>query len=231
MILHIEAHDIKNQNSCTKTFPSTQLTAKAQEKISLEPKIVFSHNDEEVQKLRTILAQKDHIQSHKTELFNALRNTQTPIAGTQCIAVSNNTPNKQSIIENIIELEFQNINLDEQLNIHLTPEDEQLLSNLDNEIKQITNQITNQTSNTNIDESISHTTSIINQLIPLYRKAEAIQTFTENELMKSESGKLFIIIKENCQSHIDVLAQAINSLTEATDNLIEVSPQEQTSGK
>ncbi len=225
IILHVEKHNTESQNSCIKTSPSaqlnsrTQFNAKIQEKMSLAPKTIFSLNDEEVEKLRASLTQKNHILSNKTALFNALNNPQT------------SKEKKQSIIENLIHLEHQDINLDEQLNIHLTPEDQQLSDDLNKQIGQIASKVNMSDEKTSsINEFITDTISVIDQLIPLYLKTETIQNFIENVLMKCESGELFIPIKEKCQNHISDLTKVINNLTMGINHLTEAS-QAQTSSK
>jgi hypothetical protein len=204
----LKTHNVRNQNLYTKIFPSTQPTAKVQEKISSEPEIVFSLNDEEVQKLRTALMQKNQVQSYKTEFFNSLYNDQTP------------KTIKLSMIQHIIELESQDNDLDKVLNIHLTPKDQQLIDSLDNNVKQITSKINMPDLQiSSLNESIIHTTSVIDQLKSLCRNTKAIQKFTENELIKNESDELFIHIKEKCQNHIGYLIMTINNLTAAISEL------------
>jgi len=207
-ITHKETIIIPNPSA--ENVPSEKPTTKAQKRISLQPHVEFFFSDEKIRELRIILAKRDEAESRKTELFNAMRKTQT-----------------QKNFEDIINIESEYVPLDSQLNIHLTPTDITLISDVDSKMQQIL-------LSRDVLSSISVLSSVnnmIDQLVRLYRKVEAKQEFAKAELKYNASDKLFMLIQDRCQIEMDRLIETINNLIKATKNLEDVSQKQEPSNK
>ena len=180
---------------------NSQLTPKAQERVSLAPRIQCSLNDEEIIELRTILTKKDLINNVK--LITKLGDFKVP--ETEKVEISQNIQEAQKLCD-----DFHN-----KLDLLLISEERaQKLNNLRNDI-------------TEKKSLVQNFNVILDEQILVYRKAQALQQFAENELLKNESDKLFIYIKDKYQNYVNRLADGINQSVEKLEEL----SQKQTSDK
>lgn len=192
-----------------------QLTIKAQERISAEPKVTFSLTDEEIQDLQNIATTRAQIVKHKNELF-------TPLP------ISNQLSNSDHL-NKYRDLEYKLTLLNHQLNLVQKLEKLQLLE----EIKSKSDSQSNKKPEQNLfkyleqnqipkEDMILGCTTLIDLNAQLYREIEAIQQFVE-----FKSDKLFGTTKSICPFYINDITIGINALVDVLETL----SQEQASDK